>query len=108
MDLYFFLIVKLCKILYENVALGMYCFVCLLTFKSGFMASGSGFRIQEEGYQSFSNDQAIDPWLQRIVKNALHYRHSTMYLQTAMSQCANVHSGGGRRGMVCDQRGYPV
>ena len=37
----------------------------------------SGFRIQEESYQSFSNDQAIDTWLRRIRK---------IYLQTAISQ----------------------
>ena len=46
----------------------MYCFVCLLTFKSGFMAWGSGFRSQEVGYQSFFNNQAIDLWLHRMGK----------------------------------------
>ena len=48
----------------------MYCFVCLLTFKARFIAWGQGFRIQEEDYQSFSNDQAIDPWLHNIENNA--------------------------------------
>ena len=71
--------------------LGMCCFVCILTFKSGFTAWGPGFRIQEEGWQSFynSNDQVIDHWLQRIAKNEYHYGHSTMYLQTSMSQCGH-------------------
>ena len=55
MDLSLLEIVNLCKILYENVALGMYCFVCLLSFKSGLMASGSGFRTQEDGYQSLAD-----------------------------------------------------
>ena len=61
MDLSWLLIVKLCDIFYENDALEMSCFVCLLTFKSGFMAQRSGLRIQEEGYQSFSVDKDIDP-----------------------------------------------
>ena len=48
----------------------MYCFVCLLTFKLGFMASGLGFSIQEEGYQPFYYVQAIDLWLHGIKPNA--------------------------------------
>ena len=42
-------------------------------FKSGLMVGGGGFSIQEEVYQSFSNDQAIDPWLQRIDQNAQYH-----------------------------------
>ena len=45
------------------------------------MASGSGLEIQEEGYQSFSNDQAIDLWLQRKLKKLTKFTLRTHIAQ---------------------------
>ena len=64
--------------------------VRLLTFNSEI----NGLRITTQdsgiGLSNIFRDQAIDPWVYRINKNALMDSQSTIHLETVMGQCMPV------------------
>ena len=76
------------RIGWESRCLPYVWFVWLLIPSQDSWLQDSGFRIQEEGCQSFSYNQAIDSFLHKILKqNKKLWRHPTMYLQTLRGQC---------------------